>query len=343
MKGLTSMENTPKNTENPGAVIDNNHKSTWYKDLWHYFSRSQAMILIGFLIVLMIFVTLIAPRFMQVANMAVIARSASFVALVALGQMTVMIAGLIDLSVGSIAGFAGIISAMIMSGLPWINPFVALIMGVLVGTTIGAINGLIVSKIKLNPFIVTLGMQFVLNGMILVVTGGWAVANLPKQIEFLGKATIGPVPVPTIITVVVAIILAFVLNRTYVGRRIYAMGGNKDAAILVGIPVDRTTILAYMISGTLAALAGVLMLARLASGQPTVGANWMLPSFAAPILGGAALSGGTGSVLGTLIGGLLMAVITNSIVMSGMSVYWENVVVGLVLFMAIIIDKFRKK
>jgi ribose transport system permease protein len=295
-----------------------------------------------FLVLLIILISLYAPRFLQPGNLAVIVRQTSFIALVSLGQMLALIAGVIDLSVGAVAGFAGICAAMLMNSTP-INPYLALLLGVLVGTLIGLINGSLVAYVRLNPFIVTLSMSFVISGLILVVTGGWAIPDMPSTILWLGQDSFAGVPVPTIVTLLAAAVLSFVLNRTFVGRHIFAVGGNKDAANLVGIRVARVTVLVYMISGTLSALAGVLMLARLASGQPTIGATWLMPSFAAPILGGAALSGGAGSVLGTLVGASIMTVIQNAIVMTGISVYWENVVVGLVLVAAIILDRVRTR
>jgi len=308
--------------------------------LWSYFVQSQALVLLGFLVIVSGIISALAPRFMTVDNIAVITRAAAFVALVSLGQMTCLIAGVIDLSVGAVGGFAGVSAALLMYNTS-IEPYVCILIGILIGAFIGLVNGTLVTRVKLNPFIVTLSMSFVVSGAILVTTGGWAIPDLPKKIEWIGRGNLGPIPVPTLIAVVIAILLAFLLNRTYIGRHIFAIGGNKEAAILVGIPVERLTTLVYVISGSLAALAGVMMLARLASGQPTVGQGWLLPSFAAPILGGAALNGGAGSVLGTMVGALLMAVIQNSIVMTGMSVYWENVVVGAVLVGAIVLDRLR--
>jgi ribose transport system permease protein len=317
-------------------------RDSLWRRTWDAITQSQAIMLLIFLIIVAAVVTIIAPRFIQTSNLAVITRQTSFIALVSLGQMLCLIAGVIDLSVGATAGLAGISAAMLMNGTP-LNPYVAMLGGILVGALVGVVNGTLVTKVKLNPFIVTLSMSFVISGLILVVTGGWAIPNMPESIQWMGKGTVGPVPIPMIITLIVAVILAFLLNRTYIGRHIFAIGGNKDAAELVGIRVDRLIVLVYVLSGSLSALAGVMMLARLASGQPTIGATWLLPSFAAPILGGAALSGGAGSVLGTLVGALLMTVIQNAIVMTGMSVYWENVVIGLVLIAAIVMDRLRSR
>jgi ribose transport system permease protein len=310
--------------------------------LFNRFIESQALVLLAFLILITAVISILAPRFLSIENMAVITRAAAFVALVSLGQMVCLIAGVIDLSVGSVGGLAGVGAALLMHYTA-VDAYLCILIGILIGALVGLLNGLLVTRLKLNPFIVTLSMQFMVSGAILVLTGGWAIPDLPKKIEWIGRGSLGPVPVPTLIAVVTAIILAFVLNRTYVGRHIFAMGGNKEAAILVGIPTNRLTTLVYVISGSFAGLAGVIMLARLASGQPTVGQGWLLPSFAAPILGGAALNGGAGSVLGALVGATIMAVIQNGIVMTGMSVYWENVVVGAVLVAAIVLDKVRNQ
>ncbi|MCB0052656.1 MAG: ABC transporter permease [Caldilineaceae bacterium] len=337
MEDIEMSEESPMNR---GWGSEAAPKTGWLRRTWETIIQSQALVLLLFLIIISTIIWLISPRFLEVGNLAVVTRQTSFIALVSLGQMLCLIAGVIDLSVGTTAGFAGICAALLMHNTT-MNPYLAMACGLLVGATVGLVNGLLVTRVKLNPFITTLSMSFIISGLILVVTGGWAIPNLPESIQWLGKDSVGSVPVPTIVTLIVAVILAFVLNRTFIGRHIYAIGGNKDAALIVGIQVNRLTTLVYILSGTLSALAGVLMLARLASGQPTVGDTWLLPSFAAPILGGAALNGGAGSVLGTLVGALLMTVIQNAIVMTGMTVYWENVVIGLVLVAAIVLDRVR--
>jgi ribose transport system permease protein len=327
-------------TDTADSTATTQRAVSWGGGLLKSFVQSQALVLLAFLVLLSAVISILAPRFLSIDNMAVITRQTSFVALVSLGQMTCLIAGVIDLSVGAVAGFGGVCAALLMHYTS-INPYLAMLAGVLAGALVGFLNGWLVTRLRLNPFIVTLSMSFVISGAILVLTGGWAIPDMPKTIEWIGRGNLGPVPVPTLIAIGIAMILSFVLNRTYIGRHIFAMGGNKEAAVLVGIRVNRLTRLVYVISGSLAGLAGVMMLARLASGQPTIGQVWLLPSFAAPILGGAALNGGAGSALGTLVGATIMAVIQNGIVLTGMSVYWENVVVGAVLVAAIIMDRLR--
>ncbi|MBK8024977.1 MAG: ABC transporter permease [Chloroflexi bacterium] len=262
--------------------------------------------------------------------------------LVALGQMMVPIGGAIDLSVGSTAGFCGILSAWLMANTS-LDPWLSLILGVVAGALIGLLNGTLVTRLNLNAFVVTLSVGFVLNGIILVVTEGWAIQKIPDSITWLGQGNVGPLPVPTVITLLITLLLAFFLSRTYIGRHIYAVGGNAEAAALVGIRVARVRTLLFMISGSLAALAGVLMVARLASGQPTIGQTWMLPSFTAPLIGGTAMSGGVGSPFGTVLGAIIMGVLQNGLVMMNVSIYWEQVVIGGALATAILIDRFRAR
>jgi ribose transport system permease protein len=305
-------------------------------------SQSETGAIALFFFVLTLVVSIIAPRFLDVYNLGVITRQASFVALVALAQMVVLIGGGIDLSVGSIAGLAGILAAMLMINTQ-LDPYLSMFLAILIGASIGLLNGILVNYIGLNAFIATLSMSFIVSGVILVITKGWALPGIPEKIQWIGKDSLGPVPWPTVITIVIAILLTFLLKKTYVGRHIYALGGNMDAAILVGIRVKRLKTMLFVLSATLSSLAGVIMLARLASGQPSIGATWLLPSFTAAILGGTAMNGGIGSPLGTIIGAAIMGVIQNGIVMSGMSVYWENIVVGGVLILAIFLDTMKAK
>lgn len=305
-------------------------------------TQSELAVLVAFLVLLSVVISIIAPRFLNVYNLAVITRQTSFVALVSLGQMLALIGGAIDLSVGATAGFSGILAALLMVKTP-LDPYLCMLVGVLVGALIGFINGMLVTRLRLNAFIATLSMSFIVTGAIMVVTKGWAIPKVPEKIHWIGKGNLGPVPIPLLITLLAAAVLFFMLNRTYIGRHIFAMGGNEEAAILVGIRIAQLKTLLFVISGTLSAISGVVMVARLASGQPTIGQTWLLPSFTAPILGGTAMSGGVGSTLGTLLGAAIMGVIQNGIVMSGVSVYWENVVVGVALVLAIFLDSLRTR
>lgn len=303
---------------------------------------SERVVLFAFLFVVSAVVSLIAPRFLNIYNLGVIARQTAFISLVSLAQMLVLIGGAIDLSVGAVAGFAGIISALLMVKTP-LDPYLCLVSGVGLGALIGFINGSLVTRLRLVPFIATLSTSFVVEGAVMVITKGWAIPKVPDKIHWIGKGTVGPLPVPMLITLICAALISFLLTRTYIGRHIFAMGGNEEAATLVGINVKRLKTLLYSISGSLSAMAGVMMVARLASGQPTIGSTWVMPSFTAPVLGGTAMSGGVGSTLGTLLGAIIMSVIQNGIVMTGLSVYWESVVIGVTLILAIVLDSLRSR
>lgn len=296
--------------------------------------------IMAFLLGISLVVALIQPRFAQVSNIAVLCLEASFVALVSFGQMLVMIAADIDLSVGAVAGLGAIASAAVMGtlGLP---PLLGILAGLLAGAIIGLINGLLVTKFELNAFITTLSVSFVIQGVILVVTGGSAVRGVPESVRWLGQGTIGIVPVPVVIMILVGVVIAVVLRFTRSGRHLFIVGGNREAAVLTGVNVDRIRIGAFVASSALASMAGMLMMARLASGQPTIGGSWLLPSFAAPVIGGTSMTGGVGGPLGTIVGALIMAVLNNAIVVVGISSYWQQVVVGLALIVAIFIDRWK--
>lgn len=314
-----------------------------WRDVARLLLRSQMVGLPLFLIVLCAIIALAAPRFLEIFNIMTVTRQVSFVTLVALGQMLVLIGGAIDLSVGSTAGFCGILAAWLMAN-TGVNPWICLLAGILAGGVIGLINGALVTRLNLNAFVATLSVSFMLNGFILVITEGWAIQQIPQEITWIGKGTIGDVlPVPTLIVLIIAILLGFILNFTYFGRHVYAVGGNQEAATLVGINTRRVKTILFVMSGMLSATAGVLMVARLSSGQPTIGQTWMLPSFTAPIIGGTAMSGGVGSVFGTVIGALIMGVLQNGLVMMNVSIYWEQVVLGAALALAILIDRIRSR
>lgn len=283
---------------------------------------------------------MVRPQFLSQFNLATVVRQFSFVTIVAFGQTLVLLSGGIDLSVGSIAGLCGILAAWLMVN-TGIDAYLAILIGVAAGSLCGLINGLLITRIKLNPFIVTLATGEVFGGLIMVITKGYAIMSLPSKVFFLGQGMIGPIPVPVIIMVVLAVAFTYILRNTPFGRHIYAIGGNEAAGRLVGIKVNRVKSLIYVISGTLSALAGIILVCRLTSGQPTIGQNWVMPSVTAAIIGGTSLSGGEGTVLGTMIGAALMGVLSNAIVLLNVSAYWERVIVGLVVLLAVTLDRFR--
>jgi ribose transport system permease protein len=281
------------------------------------------------------------PSFLSQYNLGIVLRQVSYVAIVALGQTLVLISGGIDLSVGATAGLSAIIGSIMMATVG-IDAWVSTAIAVLIGASCGLVNGLFIAKVKLNPFIVTLAASEVYGGLILVITKGYPVMGIPEKFRVLGRGMLGPVPVPVVIMLVLAVIMTYILRNTPFGRYVYALGGNESAARLVGIRVERIKVAVYAISGSLAALSGMIYVSRMNAGQPTIGEAWLMPSVTAAIIGGTSLSGGEGTILGTIIGAVLMGVLANGIVLLNVSSYWEKVIIGTVVVVAVIIDMVRR-
>ena len=306
------------------------------------FRKWEASGVLVALIVLVIVLTLATPAFFSQYNMSVVARQASFVGLIALGQTLVLLIGGIDLSVGAAAGLSAILGSLLLTQ-TGIHPYAVLPLTALFGLGLGCINGFFVACLRLNPFIVTLASWEIFAGVTLVITKGYPIRPLGEQFRIFGQGTIFGVPVPVLIFLIAGAILTFVLARTRFGRNIYAIGGNRDAAELVGIRSWRIEFLVFGLAGMFAALAGILYASRMDSGQPSVGEGWLMGAITAAIIGGTSLKGGQGSIVGTVLGALLMAVLANGIVLMNVSGYWERIIVGTVVLIAILVDLFRRK
>jgi len=306
-----------------------------------FFQIKESGILLA-LIVMCVGLSVMTTTFLTQYNIGVVIRQASFVAIVALGETLVLLIGGIDLSVGYIAGLSSILGCLLMTSTN-IDPYICTLIALGTGLIFGSISGLFIARMKLNPFIVTLAMGEVFAGLILVITKGYAVLNLPKKFTILGQGMVGPVPIPVIIMLILAVIMAYILRSTPFGRNIYAIGGNQFAARLVGIPVEKIKVGVYAISGMLAALAGMLFASRVNAGQPTTGAAWLMPIITAAIIGGTSLSGGEGTILGTILGAVFMGILANGIVLLDISAYWERVIIGAVVLVAVIIDILRSR
>ena len=309
--------------------------------LKRFFRIKESGILFA-LIVMCVGLSVTTSTFLTQYNLGVVIRQASFVAIVALGETLVLLIGGIDLSVGYIAGLCSILGCLLMTATN-IDPYICTLITLLFGLLFGTISGLFIAKMKLNPFIVTLAMGEVFAGAILVVTKGYPVLNLPKKFTVLGQGMVGPVPIPVIIMIVLAAIMAYILRNTPFGRNIYAIGGNQAAARLVGISVEKIKVSVYAISGMLASLAGMLFASRVNAGQPTTGAAWLMPTITAAIIGGTSLSGGEGTIVGTILGAIFMGILANGIVLLDISAYWERVIIGAVVLIAVIMDILRSR
>ena len=224
-----------------------------------------------------------------------------------------------------------------------IDPYLVLPIAMAFGLGLGLINGFFVARLNLNPFIVTLASWEIFAGLTLVITKGYPIRPLGEKFAVFGQGSILGVPVPVVIFLGCGAFLAYMLNRTRFGRNIYAIGGNREAASLAGIRVWRVEFVVFGLAGMLAALAGMLYASRMDSGQPSVGEGWLMGAITAAIIGGTSLRGGQGTVLGTIFGALLMAVLANGIVLMNVSGYWERVIIGVVVLVAILVDLVRRR
>lgn len=308
--------------------------------IFNRLTRSTSASIVLFILVFGAVLTLVSKNFLTTYNIGIILRQMSFFGIAALGQTLVLIIGGIDLSVGSTAGLGGIMFAyfMVRMGIP---PVLSIVLALAIGALIGFLNGLIITKFKLGPFIVTLASGGIISGVILVITQGSTISGITGPVLFLGQGMLGVIPVPIVIFVLIALVLTYVLKNTPFGRELYAIGGNVAAARLVGIKTEDRIRMVYVLGGILAAFGGVLMACRYNSGQPTIGTSWVMNSITAAVIGGTSMAGGVGSMFGTIIGALMMTELSNSIVVLNVSQYWEQVMTGGVVLVAVAIDALR--
>ena len=306
--------------------------------LAHYGRQFGTLLgLIGLSIVLWI----MTPYFLTVSNLLNVAQQTSINAIIAVGMTFVIITAGIDLSVGSLVAFSGVVLASVLqAGVPL--P-IAILVGLGVGLFCGMINGLLITHGRIPPFISTLGMMSVARGAALLYTKGRPVSGFSENFRYLATGEIFHIPVPVIIMGVVYIIAHFVLNRTKLGRYAYAIGGNEEAAILSGINVKLYKTMVYALCGMLSGLAALILTARLNSAQPIAGNMYELDAIAATVIGGTSLMGGEGTVLGTLIGALIMGVLRNGLNLLGVSSFIQQIVIGSVIIIAVLLDMALKK
>ncbi len=292
------------------------------------------------LFIMIVLLSVSSPYFFAADNLLNIFRQSSVNALLALGQLLVIITAGIDLSVGSILGLCAVMAAMFLKA-GW--PVIVSIFGCLViGAAVGWLNGAMLTKLKLpHPFISTLATMNIARGLALIISGGFPISDLPAGYRILGASSIGIIPIPVIIVLIVYIVFHIFLSKTVVGRDIYAIGGNKTAAYYSGIPTHRRLVMVYMLSGVLAGLAAVILTGRMNSGFPLAGVGAELDSIAAVIIGGASFFGGVGTVWGTLISALLMGVLRNGLNLLDVSANWQTVVIGTVIVWAVWMDVVR--
>lgn len=311
------------------------------------------------LLILTVALSMLSKDFFTAVNLSSLARQTAAVAVAAIGMTFVIITAGIDLSVGSMMAFGGICASKLivalMDGIEesaeptlsviWLEPvivFAGSVAAVLAGALCGLVNGLLITALRLPPFIVTLGMLGIVRGVTLCATQGLPVVNLPESFGLLAEATLLGVPSLAVVVFGVALLAGIVLSRTRLGRYLYVIGSNEEAARLSGVRVVRCKIIAYSVCGALAGLGGLILASRLSTGQPTAASGYELDVIAAVVIGGGSLMGGEGTVLGTIVGAFIMGVLRNGCTLLDISDFVQMIVIGAVIILTVAIDKFRR-
>ena len=324
---MTHDRDTPQ-ASTDGAAAPWRRVADWLRPL-------AALLLMG------IALSFASPHFLTPNNLASVAVQASAVAILAVAETLVIIGGHIDLSVGSVLALCAVAAAMLMSNGAGISLAVAV--ALLGGLAVGAASGALIGYGRMPSFIVTLGMMGVARGFALIITGGVNVFGLPDRFTAFATTTWAAVPLPAVLAGVVALLAHGTLTRTALGRSIYAIGGNAEAARLSGIPVRRVVATLFAISGLLSALSGLALTSRLSIGQPTAGMGYELDAIAAAVIGGASLMGGQGTIPGTLIGAAIMGVLRNGCDLLRVPAFWQQVAIGVIIIAAVFLDQFRRR
>jgi putative xylitol transport system permease protein len=299
--------------------------------------------IVAVLILLCIVLTFSNQYFLTWGNIADILRQTSINGILAVGMTYVVLTSGIDLSVGSTLALAGMVSASLITGAHPHGVAVGLLAGLVVGAVVGAVNGVLVARFSVPSFVATLGMLSVARGLTFIYSGGMPIADLPDNFLSAGTGTFAGVPVPVIIFAVVVLLFWFILRYTTYGRYVYAVGGNAKSAKTSGISTGKILFSVYVIGGVLAGLAGIILAARTTSALPQAGLSYELDAIAAVVIGGTSLSGGSGSLGGTVVGALLIGVINNGLNLLGVSSYYQQVVKGVIIVGAVLLDASRKK
>jgi ribose transport system permease protein len=308
-----------------------------FKKLLH---RREAGIFFA-LVGLVILITGFQPNFIGKDNLFIVSRQIALTAIIALGVLFVILTGGIDLSVGSTIGLSGFLCGLAMAA--GLHPLLAIVVGLLTGAAVGAVNGVIVAYVGVTPFIVTLGMLGAAHGAVLVIKQGDSVREISKAFIAFGNGSVFGISVPVLILLAIAIACYLVLGRTIFGRQVFAIGGNEKAAALSGINTRAVKFFTYVLCSALAAVSGILYVARFQSAQADSGKGMELDAIAAAVIGGTSLMGGEGSVIGVLLGATIMGVIRNGLVLMRVSPYWQELIIGTIIVLAANLDVIRSR
>lgn len=293
------------------------------------------------LIVLFVALAIASPHFLTQTNLSSVVRQTAVINIMSLGMTMIIIAGGIDLSVGAILAMSGVLGTMAMaSGAP---VAAGVLIGILTGLFWGVVNGFLTTRLRIAPFIVTLGTLGIIRGLTLMITNGLPVHRVPQGFSFLGEGNLLGVPFVLWVLVVCALLTHVILEHTRLGRYAFAIGSNLEAAIYAGVPVGFDTTMVYALGGMLTGLAGMIEASRLMTGQPAAGNGYELQAIAAVVIGGGSLRGGEGSVIGTLIGAFIMGLLANGSDLLGVSPYLQQAIIGAVIILAVTVDELRKR
>lgn len=308
----------------------------------HRFFSVREVPLIMLIVIAAIALSIKNPNFLLFGNIHSILLGASFEAIMAIAMSLLLILGGLDLSVGAIAGFTGVVSGLMLDA--EFGVFASVIGGILAAVLVGFVNGILAAKLKVPPMIATLGMMNIVRGLIYILTKGVGKPNFPDSYNVLGRVQLfGKIQSPIVISLVLMVIFGILFAKSSWFRQFYFIGGNEEAARLSGIKVDRLRILAYTFMGLMSGIAGVLLAARMGGAIPTQGQNMEMNVIAACVIGGCSVNGGEGTILGSFLGVLVMALITNAFNLLGVDVYWQKTILGLVLLVAVLTDLMRKR
>jgi len=311
-------------------------KRPLFRRILQAFVDIRELTLIMLITVIIVVMANINPYFFSFSNFRAVAVGMTPTAIIVIGMAILLASGGFDLSVGSVMALSSTVVAMLLlTGMPI---FIAVLCGLIMGGVIGIANGVLVTSFGINPLIATLGTMSIARGIALVLTEGFSVSSLPSSFAWIGKASFGGFPVIVIVTLVLVVLFDLAVRHTRFFRQVYFIGANEKAAMLSGIHVNRVRIILYALTGILAAFAGILLASRLMSGTPTAGNGIELQVLAAAVIGGASLRGGEGTILGAFLGVVFVALINNTMTMLAVSIYWQMIVIGGVLIMAVALD-----
>lgn len=304
------------------------------------------------LLIMCIVLSIISDRFLTGENLWNVMRQISVNVVISVGMTLVVLTGGIDLSVGSVLALCGAVTAGLLQSVTQVDSiqitvgftlFGAVIGGTLIGLFLGWFNGMAVTRFRVPPFVATLAMLTIARGLTMLWTGGFPVTGLGDSMAFIGTGWLLGMPMPVWISAVVVVIAILVTRKTRFGRHMYAVGGNEKAAALSGLKINRIKVIVYSISGALAAIGGIIVTSRLDSAQPNAGTGFELDSIAAVVIGGTSLTGGKGTIMGTVQGALIIGILNNGLVLMNVSPFWQQVIKGMVILLAVVVEKLERK